>query len=336
VHIWQILRTWTFEPMPALGTIVSAAAYLRGATVVSRRNPQRPWPLRRTASFLGALLLTWVVLLGPIGAYGDVFFWAQMTQHIALIMVIAPLLLLGCPVLLLLRAADPAARRRWIVPVLRSRALRVLTDPVLTWLLFAGVLMGTHFSPFHDYALQHPAVQEFVEYPLYLGVALLYYYPLLGANACPRRAEPAIRVISLFLMMLPETMTGFFLYASNYDLYPFYAKVARPFGPGPIVDQQIGGALMWAGGMIIDAGWLALATAAWFRSESVKARRVDGEIARQIAAAQGVTGQGVTAPLERAARRSTTGAARCSLSCCQRSLSPGAGDDIGGVRADNR
>ena len=91
MHIWQILRTWTFEPMPALGTIVSAAAYLRGATVVSRRNPQRPWPLRRTASFLGALLLTWVVLLGPIGAYGDVFFWAQMTQHIALIMVIAPL-----------------------------------------------------------------------------------------------------------------------------------------------------------------------------------------------------------------------------------------------------
>jgi putative copper resistance protein D len=287
VHdVWQVLRTWTFEPVPALAIFASAAAYLWGVAAVSRGRPRRRWPRRRTASFLGALALTWIVLLGPVGAYGDTFFWAHMAQHIALMMVIAPLLLLGCPVLLLLQAADPALRRRWIVPVLRSKALRVMTSPVLTWLLFAGVLMGTHFSPFYDYALQHPLVQEFVEYPLYLGVALLYYYPLLGANGCPRRVDPAVKVISLFLMMLPETMTGFFLYASDYDLYPFYAKVARSFGPGPIADQQIGGALMWAGGMIIDAGWLALATAGWFRGESVKSRRADAQIAREIAAAQ--------------------------------------------------
>lgn len=48
--------------------------------------------------------------------------------------------------------------------------------------LFAGVLLGTHFSPFYDYALRHPDVHEFIEHPLYLGVALLYYYPLLDAQ----------------------------------------------------------------------------------------------------------------------------------------------------------
>ena len=287
MHVWQFLGTWTFVPLPALGIVACAVLYGWAAVLVSRRQPARPWSRLRAASFLGGLLLSVIVLMGPVGAYAGVFFWAHMAQHIALMMVIAPLLLLGSPVLLLLRVASPAERRHWIVPVLRSRVMRTLTNPVLTWVLFAGVLMGTHFSPFYDYALQHPDVQEFIEYPLYLGVALLYYYPLLGADPCPRRVEPSFRVLSLFLMMLPETMTGFFLYASNYDLYPFYSRVYRPFGPSPLADQQLGGALMWAGGMIIDAGWLALAAAAWFRSEQIRTRRVDAAIAAQLAAAQG-------------------------------------------------
>lgn len=291
MDVWRFLGTWTFEPLPALIILAAAVVYVWAAVQVTRQDPRRPWPKRRTASFLGALLLTWIVLLGPIGAYDDVFFWSHMAQHIALMMLIAPLLLLGSPVLLLLRVTKPAARRRWIVPVLRSRALWVLTDPVLTWVLFAGVLMGTHFSPFYDYALQHPIVHELVEHPLYLGVALLYYYPLLDANPCPRQVAPAIRVVSLFLMMVPETMTGFFIYASRYVLYPFYTTVSRPFGPGPLADQQLGGILMWAGGMIIDTAWIAVATAAWFSSEAHKARRVDAQIARE-AAAQGLAEAG--------------------------------------------
>jgi hypothetical protein len=213
-----------------------------------------------------------------------------------------------------------------------------MTSPVLTWLLFAGVLMGTQFSPFYDYALQHPLVQEFVEYPLYLGVALLYYYPLLGANGCPRRVDPAVKVISLFLMMLPETMTGFFLYASDYDLYPFYAKAARSFGPGPIADQQIGGALMWAGGMIIDAGWLAWPPRA---GSAASPSRAAGPTPRSRAKSPPrSTARAIRAPLRpvpppRAPwpdpRAEQTRLRRClrAGSAPRRSLSPRAGDDTG-------
>ena len=280
MHAWQVLRTWGYDPFPALGIIAAAIAYLWAALAVSRREPGRPWPKRRTASFLGGLLLTWIVLLGPIGAYADVFFWAHMVQHMAFMMVIAPLLLLGSPVLLLLRVTRPAARRRWIVPVLRSRAMRLLTDPVLTWVLFTGVLLGTHFSPFYDYALQHPVVNELIEHPLYLGVALLYYYPLLDSNPCPRRVAPELSVLSLGAMMVPETVTGFFIYASNYVLYSFYATVHRPFGPSALADQQIGGTLMWAGGMVIDTVWLSVAVAAWLRSDRARTQRMDAQIAR--------------------------------------------------------
>ncbi|MDX6245865.1 MAG: putative rane protein [Frankiales bacterium] len=219
----------------------------------------------------------WLAILGPIGAYDDTFFWAHMVQHLVLVMLAAPLLLLGSPVLLILRVSSRRIRHSYVVPVLRSRAVRVLTDPYVGWLGFAGVLVATHFSPFFDYSLRHPLVHQFVEHPLFLGAALLFYYPLLPGNPSPRRVAPAWRALSLFLMMIPETMTGFFIYASRYLLYPFYGTVARPFGPGPLTDQQLAGALMWSGTMLIDAVWVSVALLEWLHNEEKRSRRIDLE-----------------------------------------------------------
>jgi putative membrane protein len=280
-HIWQFLGAWTFDPFLGTGIVVAAVAYLAAAMTIGRRDGGRPWPRRKTASFLGGLAVAWIALLGPIGSWDDVFFWAHMSEHILLTMVVAPLLLLGSPVLLILRVTRPAARRRWVVPVLRSRAVRVLTDPVLTWVLFAGTLIGTHFSPFYEYALVHPAVHDYVEHPLFLVAALLYYYPLLGGNPQPRQVQHWIRVASLAAMMAPEAMTGFFIYASHHVLYPYYATVARPFGLSPMADQQLGGGLMWGGSMVIDTAWMMLAVVGWLRAEQAKTARLDARMARE-------------------------------------------------------
>lgn len=280
----EVGRAWTFEPVPALSLLVSACAYAAAARAVSRRHPDSPWPRRKATAFYGGLGLAGLVLLGPVGSYDETFFWAHMTQHLVLMMLVAPLLLLGSPVLLVLRVSSTRIRHDLVVPVLRSRLMGVVTDPVVTWLLFAGVLVGTHFTPFYDLALRHQWLHLYVEHPLYLGSALLYFYPLVGSNPAPRRPAPALRVVSLFLMMVPETLTGFFLYSSGYVRYPFLATVHRPFGPGPLADQQLGGALMWAGSMAIDTVWIALGMLVWLRTEERRTRRVDAQIARELAA----------------------------------------------------
>jgi cytochrome c oxidase assembly factor CtaG len=274
-RVATILGTWTFDPFLGLSLIASACAYVWALRTVSRRHPTIPWPRRYTISFFSGLTLLWLVLLGPVGAYDDVFFWAHMTQHLVIMMVAAPLLLLGAPVLLILRVSSRRIRRRYVVPLLRSRAVAALTHPVASWLLFAGVLVGTHFSPFYDFALRHPLVHEYVEHPLYLGAALVYYYPLLSPNPARNRLPYGLRVVSLSLMMVPEAMSGFFIYSSRYLMYPYYATVSRPFGPKPLEDQQFGGALMWAGGMIIDSIWVAMAAHEWLRSEERRARQID-------------------------------------------------------------
>ena len=281
------LTTWSFDPVLGTGLLAAAAGYLWGVGRARTRLPGQPWPRRYTASFLAGLALCWFVLLGPVGAYDDTFFWAHMVQHIALMMLIGPLLLLGAPVLLLLRASTPAVRRRWIVPVLHGRVVGVLTRPAVGWLLFAGVLVGTHFSPFYEFALDHPAVHHYVEHPLYLGAALVYYYPLLGAGPGPLRIPRGLAAASLFAMMFPETMTGFFIYSSSYLLYPSYGRTPRPFGPGPLVDQQFGGALMWGGSMVIDSVWVVFAVLAWLRSERRLAARIDAQTLAALPALPG-------------------------------------------------
>jgi len=274
-RVLSVLGTWTFDPVAAFGLLAPALAYLWATSQLRHRGEH--WPRRLTASFLSGLALVWIALMGPVGAYDDTFFWAHMVQHIVLMMLAGPVILLGAPVLLLLRVSSRNFRHNWVVPVLRSRVISALTHPVASWLIFAGVLVGTHFSPFFEYSLTHPVVHEYVEHPLYLGAALLYYYPLLPGNPSPRRLPPAGRALSLFVMMIPETMTGFFIYASGYLLYPYYGTVARPFGPNPLTDQQLAGALMWAGSMLIDSVWVSVAVLDWLRSEERLAQRVDLE-----------------------------------------------------------
>jgi len=261
-HVWEFVTTWSFEPFLALVLVAVATTYAVAAWQVTRAHPDQPWPPHHSVFFGLGLLVVLLATLGPVGSYDDDFFWAHMTQHILLMMLAAPLLLLGEPVLLV---------------------LRFVTHPVVGWLVFAGVLYGTHFTGFFEYALEHPAVHDYVEHPLYLGAGLLYFYPLLGLGPGASAMPPFAKVVSLFLMMLPEVMVGFAIYMAGSVLYPFYDTVDdRPWGPSNALDdQRLGGAFMWSSAMIFDAIWISVAVWGWWRAEEHKARRIDAEIAAE-------------------------------------------------------
>ena len=65
-------------------------------------------------------------------------------------------------------------------------------------------------------------------------------------------------------MMLPETMTGFFLYSGNSLLHDIPSTISKQMA---MSEQHAGGAIMWAMGMLIDATWIASAAYDWFANE---------------------------------------------------------------------
>jgi len=285
-HVWDFISTWSFEPALTLVLVLVTAAYLTGSRRVSRIHPTQPWPVNHSIRFLGGIGVIVIATWGPVGSLDGDFFWAHMTQHMLLMMLAAPLLLLGEPVLMVLRVLSRGTRRRVAIPVLHSRVVRFLTHPVVSWVIFAGVLVGTHFTGFFEYALEHEAVHNFVEHPVYLGAGLLFFYPLLGTSAGSSAMPAFAKVVSLFVMMIPEAMVGFAIYMAGDVLYPHYLLIdVRPWGPSTaIADQRLGGAIMWSSAMVFDIIWISLAVAQWIKSEERKGIRVDAEIAAEIAA----------------------------------------------------
>jgi putative copper resistance protein D len=271
----RLLGGWDLAPVPLTGLALSALLYLLAAHRVGRRNPTRPWPVGATVFFLAGLFAVAIAVAGPAGAYDDVFFYAHMAQHILLTLVAAPLLVLGDPVLLALRVAGRDLRTRHLVPVYRSRAVHLLANPVVGWLSFVGVMVVSHVPVVYDFALEHPLVHDYVEHPVYLVAALVFFYPLLSPTSGPHHVHEGVRVVSAFTVMVPMAFLGFFLYAAPHLDYPFYAHVVRPFGPAPVADQRLAGALMWSSTMGLGVTWLVVVGLHWLRAEERRSRRVD-------------------------------------------------------------
>jgi len=265
---------WSVEPLVALPLAAAVAAWLTLARRVSRAHPTNPVPRRRTAAFLGGLAAIAVALLSGIGRYDTALFSVHMVQHVLLAFVAAPLIVLSAPITLILRAAGPADRRRWILPALHSRLVRVLAFPVVAWLAFAGVMWATHFSPLFDAALEDPLLHDF-EHGLFLGSALLFWWPALGLDPTPWRMVPPVRALYVFLQMPQNTFLSVALLGAPAALYPHYATLARAWGPDPLRDQQIAAGTMWLVGDVVFLAAVIGLVWVWMRDDARDSVRAD-------------------------------------------------------------
>jgi putative copper resistance protein D len=278
----DVLWAWTFNPLPLAGVTVAAVGYWWLVRRVARRHPRNPVPLYRHWAWGGGLAALVLALLSPIETYSGALLTVHMLQHLLLQFVAAPLLLLAAPVTLLLRAVDQDMRRT-LLAVLHSRLVRVLTFPVLAWFLFAAVNWGWHFSELYDYALEVEWVHV-LQHATLFGVALLFWFPVIGADPGPWRLPYPVRLFYLFLAMPQNSFLGVAIMNAGSVLYPHYATLARDWGPDPLVDQQAAGTLMWVWGDLTFILAMLLVIVAWVRTEERRnARdeaRADAEAAR--------------------------------------------------------
>jgi putative membrane protein len=276
----NLMLGWTWEPAVVLLLVVGAGGWLALVRRVDRGHPANPVPRRRTVAFLAGLAAIAVALLSGIEAYDTTLFSVHMVQHLLLTLVAAPLIVLGGPVTLLLRAASPNVRRRILLPILHSRVLRVLGFPVIAGVLFAAVMWGTHFSVVFEAALEDPFVHQ-LEHALYLGAGLLFWWPAVGLDPSPWRMSHPVRAMYVFLQMPQGTFLAVTILNSSTPLYAHYATLVRSWGPTPLEDQQMAGGVMWLGGDLIFVAAIAAILAGWMiheqRQEAAADRRVDAE-----------------------------------------------------------
>jgi putative copper resistance protein D len=265
---------WSFSPLPTLAIAASAGWWLWAVARVNRSHPTNPVPRRRVVAFLLGLFALAVALLSGVERYDTTLFSIHMVQHVLIVLVAAPLLALGAPITLLLRLSSGGTRRRWLLPVLHSRVMRVLAFPVVAWIVFATVLWASHFSGLFNAALEDPLVHD-LEHGLFLGSALLFWWPAVGLDPAPWRMGHPARIGYVFLQMTQNTFLSFVLLNASGILYPHYSTLGGPYGIDALADQRLAAGVMWIAGDAIFLVAIMALVAGWMRADARDLERVD-------------------------------------------------------------
>ena len=274
-----MLWAWRMDPAIILPLVATGLIYGAGVRRCRQIHGLGGFPRWRVLFFGAGLAVTYGALQSPIDAKADLLFSVHMVQHMLLTMVAAPLLVLGTPVTLALRASSPQARRRVLLPILNSRAVRIVANPFVGWSVFILVLWGSHFTNLFQAAIRNDGVHA-LEHVAYLVSAMLFWLPVVGLDPIPSRLSHPARLFYLFLAMPQMAFLGLAIYSSDHLLYPYYATVAGANAASALADQHLAGVVMWEGGMILMVLALALVLLDWVRRDEQEARRADERATR--------------------------------------------------------
>lgn len=273
------LLTWSFDPTIQVPLILSALAYLWAVRRVNRRHAGHAVPMRFVVAFLAGLATIEMATQGVIGAYDDVLFSDHMIQHLLLMMVAPPLLVMGAPITLALRLARPAVRARVLLPLLHCRVVRFLGHPLVSFLFFAGILWVSHFSPLYELSLENGTVHD-LEHLAFLSAALFFWWPILGNDPAPRRIPHPVRLVILLMQMVQGAFLGVAILNAPRPLYAHYAGLHLSWIT-PLADQQVAGAIMWVFGGLIFFGAAMVVLYQWMQAEDAATVRLDARLDRE-------------------------------------------------------
>ncbi|NMR19478.1 cytochrome c oxidase assembly protein [Cellulomonas fimi] len=271
----------TLQPVPILPVLalLLAAAYLTGA--VRLWVDGRRWPVGATLSFLLGCAVIVVVMGAGIEGYGYRLFSVFMFQQLTLMMAVPPLLVLGRPGTLLLRAMPHNAAGRAGFAIarwgLRSGAGRIALHPGLTIPLFLFcfyvIYLGGAASSLLGSWLGHVSLEI-----VFLVGGLLFTIPLLSTDPLPVRLGHAGRAIDLLLEMPLHAFFGVILMMATTPLVAVFAAPPGSWAVDPITDQSIAGALAWSYGELPGLLIALTIMVRWQRDDTRRAAAADREI----------------------------------------------------------
>ena len=250
---------WKPDAIAAMTLTITATLYGIGLWRLSRHGGLRHIPRIEIASFVVAWVVLAVSLLSPLATLSEWLFSAHMTQHELLMLVAAPLLAIGRPLVPMLWALPEDARRAF-TNVTAAGVSRVLISPAVVFVMHAGALWAWHLPPLYEAAVLDDRI-HIVQHICFTATASLFWWSLIRGRY--GRLGYGAALVYIFLTAVHSGGLGALLALSEVAWFPLY--VTRAAGvTDPLVDQQLGGFLMWvpAGfvmmvfGLAMFAAWL--------------------------------------------------------------------------------
>lgn len=278
----ELWSAWTLEAGVVLPVMAALLLYARGLHRVWRRAGEgrgvRHW---QAWCFAGGMFTLALALVSPLHALGGALFSAHMTQHVLLMGVAAPLIVLGAP-LTAFTWALPLRGRRTVSRVLGRGGFRsvwkFLITPAVAWVLHAAAIWIWH-APSLYAATVTSELAHTAQHSSFVGTALLFWWALRD------RPRHGLAVLYLFTTAVHSSLLGALLAFSPEALYAPYESTAPAWGLSALEDQQLGGLIMWVPAGLVYFGAALALLASWMRQSERSATRAVAAAALVLLAA---------------------------------------------------
>lgn len=278
--VMPVGTNWSIEPVALTGLVGSAILYI--AAVGRLRQKGRRWPVRRSIAFGAGLLAIFLATHSPLAAQDTRLFSAHVGQHLLLGMTAPPLLCLGAPITLWLQGARRPTQER-LLRVLHSPLIRLVTTPIVTWMLFTGTLFILYFSPLYDLSLRNPLAHELMHFH-FVVAGFLFFAPIVAIDPHPHRLPHGARLFYMGLTLPAHAFLALaLLSAANPLAADWYLTETGRSLDQVLTDQRLGAALMWVSGDLLSIAAVAIVVIQWARDDERSAAREDKFVDRERA-----------------------------------------------------
>jgi putative membrane protein len=265
---------WTWDPLilgqVALFSLVYGCGLLR---LLSRAGGARRAFLRRGAVTLAGVLVLVLALISPIAGWSEQLGSVHMIQHMLLMMVAAPLIVLGMPFQVAF----------WVLPGRWRQALAgawrrvgswrspwyLLWQPVVSWALFAGTLWAWHHPGLYGAALASRGIHYLQHLAFFIAACLFWSLVLDPVRRLGMGRGTGI--LYLFTTSLHAALLGVFMALAPEIWYPEYRETTGSWGLSALEDQQLAGLIMWMPACTTYVVVTAIVFTSWLR-EAGRAR----------------------------------------------------------------
>jgi cytochrome c oxidase assembly factor CtaG len=272
----DILATPSWVSMViTLALIAVGAVYALGWGGLRRAFPN-VIDVRRLAAFMTGLFVVWVAVASPLAALDHRFLTAHMMQHLVLMTIAAPLLLVGAPLITVLHGLPWHTAPRLLALLRNSQSQRLSSTvghPAFCWFAGTAAVIAWHVPALFDAGMQSENWHA-VEQASFLAAGLLFWWPVIVPWPSIARWSQWSAPLYLFLATLPCDALSAFLTFCNRVVYPHYQS-AHAVTRSALGDQEIAGTMMW---IWVTFAYLAPAAAITIRALSPQRRRAQMEV----------------------------------------------------------
>jgi cytochrome c oxidase assembly factor CtaG/putative copper export protein len=251
ISMGRLATDWAPQLFFLVLLAVGAIWYAKGIRRLHARGDT--WPKLYTTAWYSGLVVVFITTQTGINRYGEIMFSVHMAQHMLLSMVAPPLLARGAPITLALRylpargnRPDARGGRAWLLAILRSPLMRLLSNPIFDIALFISSTFGLYFSGLFAVLMASHAGHLAMSVH-FLTIGCLLFWPLVSPDPLPHRPGHGARMLLLVILVPFHAFFGLAVITDTHVLAAsWYDRLQRPWGGSLLSDQHTGGGIAMA------------------------------------------------------------------------------------------